>query len=190
MFVSLSSAIRKSALAFAVATFITTPVLAASWTVDHSQSTLGLEVLQLNQPFAARFDNWTADITFDPEALDNSSVSVTIETGSFSSDNPQRDQQAGSAPWLNASGFPTATFEVTGFSGSNGAYEAEGTLTIGGIAVPVILPFELNITDDTAIMTGEVALNRTDFGIGVGADNEGAVGPEVIVKLSVTATKA
>jgi polyisoprenoid-binding protein YceI len=62
-------------------------------------------------------------------------------------------------------------------------------LTLRGVEKPLVLPFDLTITGDTAKMTGEVTLDRRDFGIGASYEDEGTVGFAVGVKITLTAQR-
>ena len=62
---------RISAAALAV-TLVATPAFAAHWTVDTARSRLGFSVQWSNEPFAATFKSWRADIAFDPADLAHS----------------------------------------------------------------------------------------------------------------------
>ena len=72
-----------------------------------------------------------------------------------------------------------------------GKYQASGDLTIRGVSKPVLLPFTLAISGDTARMNGSLVLNRTAFGIGQGQWKTGdVVASEVTVTVALTAHRA
>ena len=66
-----------------------------------------------------------------------------------------------------------------------------GTLSLKGVVRPVTLPFTLQISGDTAKMTGQAIINRSQFNVGqgqfAGAD---AIPLEVTVPVSVVARRA
>ena len=145
------------------------PTFAATWTVDPAQSKLGFSGTQTEQPFSGTFKTWTGSIDFDPTKPDAAHVLVTIDTGSATTADTQRDEALPQEDWFDVAKFPKATFEATGFTprGPN-AYEAKGKLTIRGIAKDVTLPFTLTTTGDMAHAVGKANLIRTDFGVGQG----------------------
>jgi polyisoprenoid-binding protein YceI len=169
---------------------------AASWTVDHSKSTLGYKVIWAGEPSVATFKKWDAKIDFDPNNLAASKVTATIQTGSAVSDSPEYDDARADTNGFNASKFPQATFVTKSFrkTGAN-TYEATADLTIKGITKQVVLPFTLTITGNTAHMKGEAVFSRTDYKVGTGEsfginfDSDDPVSHKVTVPVDITATK-
>jgi polyisoprenoid-binding protein YceI len=162
---------------------------APAWQVDHAQSTLAITVSQLGSPVDGVFENWSADIRFDPDALAQSSVRVVIETGSLTIGTVS--SQATGADFLAASQYPRAIYEVTAFKAlGEGGYEAMGRLTLHGQTEPHTLPFTLDIDGDTARMSAQTTLNRITYGVGAKAHpSEESVGFEVAVTIDLLATR-
>ena len=170
---------------------------AGAWTIQPDQSRLTFTAIQSGQPFEGRFDFGGA-IVFYPDHLDRSHVRIVIPTASIKTGSGDRDAQAQSADWFDAAQFPEAVFEARQFQNDptqSGAYNAKGMLTIRGVAVPVSLPFALQITSDadgtrTAHMTATVTLKRLDFGIGQGTwKDTQTIGNEVKIEISLTAAQ-
>jgi polyisoprenoid-binding protein YceI len=90
-----------------------------------------------------QFARWRADIRFDPNDLENSAVSVTIETASASDGIASHDAYMRDTGWFDSSAHPTATFRATDFRRRGEGYEARGELTIKGRGRDVRLPFTL-----------------------------------------------
>ena len=71
-----------------------------------------------------------------------------------------------------------------------GAYVAEGELTMRGVTKPFALPFTLKIEGDRAEMSAAVPLNRLDFGVGEAADASGGwVSLEIPLSIKVVAQR-
>ena len=83
-------------------------------------------------------------------------------------------------------------FETTGFAAAaDGTYTAEGTLTLRGIALPVILSFSFAETAGVARVEGRGTVRRLAFGIGrSGAPDEGWLKDPVEIVFSLVATRA
>ncbi len=161
---------------------------ASDWTVDAETSTLGFTFIQEGKEIEGKFDSWDADITFDPEDLDNASAKVTIEIDSVDAGSRSRTRSAKGKNWLARKKHPQATFETTTFRETGeGAYEADATLTIRDQSNPITLPFTLAFDGDTVKMVGSVALDRKAFGVGESNDD---VGAQVTVNVDLTATRA
>lgn len=147
---------------------------APKWIVDPARSQLTFDSQAEGEAFTGSFKDWDADIRFDPKALDQSKVVVTVSTGSAVTGDGSRDETARSGDWFAAAMFPKATFTSQDFKDlGGGRYEADGTLTIRGVSQPLALPFTLAINGDDAVMSGEVSVDRSLFGVGQG-DNGGA----------------
>jgi len=138
-----------------------------------------------------RFDAWTADILFSPEALDRSKVTVTIDMSSAKSGDPQRDAALPTADWFDAASHPKAVFNATRFEKTGpDRYVAHGKLSLRGVTKPLDLPFKLTIAGDKAKMSGEAGVDRTAFGVGQGdfAATDQIPG-KVAVHVQLTATR-
>ncbi len=171
--------------------FAYTNALADTWIIRPEESRLGLIVTQQGAEFEAIFENFTAEIEFDPEQLQKAHVHVDIDLASFKSENDARDKEAKGDNWFSTALHPTATFEAAQFRVlEDGFYEAKGILTILGVSKSVALQFSLEIEDDVANMQGSASVVRTDFNIGTSAQVESkAVGQDVIIEVSLVADR-
>ncbi len=169
------------------------PALAAppTWTVDKAASRLTFKSSFSGENFEGVFRRWDAQIQFDPKQLAASKAVVTIETGSASTGNSERDEAIPTGDWLNAAKFPRATFVTKGFKDlGGGRYQATGDLTIRGVTKAIVLPFTLAITGNQAKMTGSLSVNRSLFGVGQGQFSSAETVPfDVGVGISLTARK-
>ncbi|MEJ6402309.1 cytochrome b/b6 domain-containing protein [Yoonia sp. 2307UL14-13] len=160
--------------------------VASDWTVQ--DGTIALTITQLGSPVSGTFEDWTAAINFDPDAGEIlGDVTTTIAIGSLQLGSVT--SQAMGADFFDAAAFPTAEFQANITAGESD-YLATGTLTIKGNAVPVTLPFTLDITDDQAAMAGTLSLDRRDFGIGQSVGDESNLGFGVDVEINLTATRS
>jgi polyisoprenoid-binding protein YceI len=185
---------RPAAIAAALLA-IAAPALAApvpSWSVDAANSKLGFRGTMNGDAFNGVFRRWNAQIAFDPKNLAASKAAVTVEVASAVTGDADRDQAMPTADWFSASAQPRASFVATAFKDlGGGKYQASGDLTIRGVKRPVVLPFTLAISGDTARMNGAVVINRTAFGIGQGQWKTGdVVATEVTVTVALTAHRA
>jgi glucose/arabinose dehydrogenase/polyisoprenoid-binding protein YceI len=164
---------------------------ATRWVVD-APSRLAFESAASGQAFEGSFGRWDADIAFDPANLAASKASVSIDIASVATGDQGRDEAAGEGTWFDLARFAKATFMTTAIRSLGGdRYVAEGTLTLRGVSKAVSLPFTLAIASDQATMAGELALNRTDFGVGQGQWQAADVVPhQVKVKIAIKAHRA
>lgn len=168
------------------------PGAPSAWRVDARSSAIGFGYTYEDESgatdFDGRFTNWRADIRFDPENLDASSVVVTIRTASASTGVTAHDGALPGPEWFDAAAHPTATFRTTRIRARDGGYEARGDLTIRGETRSVDLPFRLTIDGDRAAMTGSLAIDRRDFGVGAGAADD-LIAREITIDVRVDADR-
>ncbi len=143
---------------------------AATWSIDPAKSHLGFTGSENGSPFNGHFGKFSGTIVFDPASPAAGHADVTIETGSATTGDQQKDGALPGSDWFAVDRYPAAHFVATSFKvNGSGAYEAVGTLTIRGITQPITLPFTLAITGKEAKADGTVQLIRTNFGVGQGA---------------------
>lgn len=171
-----------------------TPGAPASWRVDTGASAINFTYIYSDESGDAqmrgRFTRWRADIRFDAENLPASRANVTIETASANTSAPYHNNTLPTASWFNSAAQPNATFVATDIRATSNGYEARGTLTIRGQARPARLPFTLAINGNRAVMDGTLTISRRDFGIGVGAEGDDMIGPDVVINVHVEASRA
>jgi cytochrome b561/polyisoprenoid-binding protein YceI len=146
----------------------TPPAGPVAWTVQKG-STLGFATTWSGDPLQGRFEHWTANILFSPDALDRSKVSVSIDMTSAKTGDQQRDASLPASDWFDAATHPKAVFTASKFDHPGGdRYVAHGSLSLRGVSKPLDLPFRLTISGDTAKVSGETSLDRLAYGVGQG----------------------
>ncbi len=158
----------------------------SDWQVQ--EGTLGITVLQLNSPVSGSFEDWTAAISFDPDATGDTkgSVDVTISIPSLTLGTVSA--QAQTPDFFDAEAFPTATFTAD-IVEDDAQLVAIGTLTVKGQTAPVELPFTLALDGDTAQMEGALTLDRRTFKVGESYADESSLGFPVEVSVALTAIR-
>jgi cytochrome b561/polyisoprenoid-binding protein YceI len=170
------------------------PDAPSAWTVDQRSSSIGFAYTYEDESGATNFDGrfarWRADIRFDPNNLDASSVLVRIETASAATGVAAHDGTLPSAGWFDSSAHPTAEFRTTRIRArGDGQYEARGRLTIRGESRDVDLPFTLRLDGDQAVMSGSTTIDRRDFDIGEDAEGDDLISREVRIDVRVGARR-
>ena len=159
----------------------------SDWVVE--TGTLGLSITQFGSDVSGSFEDWTADITYAEQEAPGShgSVRAVISIGSLTLGSVTG--QALGPDLFDASTHPTAEFEGELMFQADG-YTAEGTLSIRGNAIPVVMPFDLELDGNTAQMTGRLELDRRDFGIGDNMPDESSLAFRVNINIDLVATRA
>lgn len=182
----------KTVLAFIVSALALCGTAQASdWSLVPDDSHIKFSAAQSGEGFTGTFTDFTADITFDPDDLENARVVAEIDMRNFDTGSQDRNSSLPGKDWFYVKKFMTATFSSEDFmQKDDGTYEASGTLELRGVTQAVILPFTLSIAGDRAVMEGQVSLNRSDFGVGQGAWASGEwVSLNVDIDVKVTATR-
>jgi polyisoprenoid-binding protein YceI len=125
------------------------------------------------------WDKWSADIMFDPDALEKSSVNLTIDAKSINTRITMRDNDLRSKNFFYADSFPTITFAskiVNRIPGppadsllSNTRLNLTGDLTIRGVTKSITVPSTLVFFDRKANrgrVKGKFIVLRKDYNVG------------------------
>jgi len=117
---------------------------AEAWNVDKSHTQIGFSVRHFFTPVTGTFQDYEIDLMFDPQAPENSSVTVTIDVASVDTNNERRDNHLRSSDFFDAETYPTMTFESASVRqvGEN-QFVATGPLTIKDTSREVELAIEL-----------------------------------------------
>lgn len=157
----------------------------SGWIVQ--SGSVEITIQQIGAPVTGNFANWQALIEYDP-ATGNGMVTAVIDTTSLTLGSVT--DQAKGAEFFDVTTHASATFEGEINQIDGVAHEAVGTLTLVGVAVPVTLAFELEITDGVAVMSGNATLDRRDFNMGTGYPDESSVGFLVDADITLTAQQS
>jgi len=167
------------------------PVAASEWQVDKSESEIRFSGTHIGTAFEGVFQGWSAEIRFDPKNLASASVRVAIKTASAFTGNGLYDGTLKGNDWFDVANHSDAVFEATNFNQkAYGLYRAEGMLTIRDKSLPFAFDFSLGIQDSIAHMQASQPIDRIDFGLGVGSDEEAAwVSRKIGLAINLTATR-
>jgi len=153
--------------------------IAGTWTIDPAHSEIGFVVRHMMvSKVRGQFTKFEGSITTAEDPL-QSTGTATIDLGSISTNNEQRDGHLRSADFFDADSHPEMTFQSTGLRQSGDGFIATGDLTIRGITRSVELEVELNgFSPDPyggtrAGLTATGQINRSDFGVTWNAALEG-----------------
>lgn len=200
---------RTFATALMLAGILAMPALAetsepVAWRVDPNHSQVGFTVNHFFTPVSGTFDELEADLQYDPQNPEASRVTVKIPVASVDTRNDRRDNHLRSPDFFEAETYPYITFESEGVKANGDERLAvTGTLTIKGEPRRVTLPVEvLGIKEFSAEMAermgatqvasfrAELAIDRTDYGVGVGNwASDAVVGKPVTIEILIEAKR-
>ncbi len=120
-------------------------------------------------PVEGRFGSWSGSIRFSPDVLDQTNIRITVDLGSVSTNDSQRDGTIKGADFFNTAVHPQAVFTATKARALGGnRYAVDGQLNLHGVLQPAALTFTLKIDGKTARVSGGTRLDRTRYGVGSG----------------------
>ena len=175
--------------------FAATKFAAISWTIDKSHTAITFEAKHFFTSVPGAFEQFDAEVNFDPENLDESSINVQIDVKSINTKNERQDGHLQSADFFQSDMYPHITFTSDKIvSTGDNNFEAHGTLTIKNVSTKFIMPFTLlGIMDspwqENTLIAGfesEFSLLRNDYNVGAGDwISDAVVGDEIKVKIDV-----
>lgn len=167
------------------------PAFAGEWRVVPGESSIGFSGEHAGNKFKGTFEKWEAAINFDPADLAGSKATVTVALNSAKTGDATYDKTLPTADWFNVAVTPSGVFETSAFrSVGTDMFEADATLSIRGVKVPVVFAFGFKVEGNTAKLTGKTALKRVAFGIGKGSDSDGTwVSLDIPVDVKVSLKK-
>jgi polyisoprenoid-binding protein YceI len=149
---------------------------------------IAITVQQMGSAVEGQFQDWTAEIAYDPDAggpvKGHATVTISIPSLTLGT----VSDQAMGPDYFDAEAYQTAVFDADLLQTETG-HEAQGTLTIKGTSVLATLPFDLQITGDTATASGTMTVDRRAFAIGDGMTDEANLGFNVQITVALTATR-
>ena len=164
----------------------------ANWAVDYDASTIAFNGTHDGATYRGTFNDWSADIRFDPDDLAEARADVTVRTGSATANKKLYTDSLRSAEWFNVSAHPEARVTLSSFRETgNGSYTADATLRLKESSVTVPFSFDLEIDGDQAAMTGTATVARTPLNLGQQSDPSGDwVGEDVSIEVTLEASRS
>lgn len=178
--------LSSGSLILAVAASFAGSAFAAQWSVVPESSTVTFVGVQQGTRFNGRFQQFTAEIDLETSDPTKGSIVGVVQVSSVNTRDHDRDAALLDADWFDASKHPEARFESTGIeAGADGAYRANGRLTLKGKTQPAVM----NFTFDGSKFNGTMVINRFDFNVGEGWNDTSWVGQDVTVEVKLDLTR-
>jgi polyisoprenoid-binding protein YceI len=159
----------------AVALLFPQAVMAEVYLIDKDASTIEYEGTHDGKTFTGEFKEWRANVLFDPEQPESSSIFVQIDTSSGDSGNGFYDGTIKNKDWFNVKKYPYAQFTSKDIvKNEDGSYTANGSLKIKDITKPITFDFTLSQPTATNVQAvAEFIIPRLDYAIGAESDADG-----------------
>lgn len=160
---------------------------ATEWRMDPHASELLFQVSYQGEPAPGSFAKFDTQMHFDPAHPADGRLRVTVKLASIDMGSDDLNAAVRGPEWFDMHKFSQAEFSSSGFKRiAAGRYVATGTLQLKGMKRAVEVPFSWKPDGQAAMMRGELALDRTAFGIGTGDWATGdPIGLSVMVRFNV-----
>lgn len=146
--------------------------LAGTWAIDQVHSEVGFTTRHLGiAKVRGTFTDFGGTIVTAEDPLD-STVTATIQAGSFNTHNADRDAHVKSADFLDVDNHATLGFVSTGLRADGDEFVLTGDLTIRGVTKSVDFTLEFGGIIDSPFghkalgLSATTTIKRTDFGVG------------------------
>ena len=167
--------IRRTMLAFlavTAASLFALPATAADWNVDAAHSHMGFAVKHMAiSKVKGSFGEFTGAVTGEDGKPETFSVEVTIDVGSVTTGNTDRDDHLKGPDFFDVAQFTTMTFKSTGVQMDGDEGTLTGEFTLHGVTKTIELELEyLGLVNDPWGNTrmgfsAEGKIDRRDFGL-------------------------
>jgi polyisoprenoid-binding protein YceI len=170
---------------------------AREWEVDTAHSNIYFSVDHIFSKVHGHFNDFTVNMRFDPENLQESRFLFAIKVDSIDTNIGKRDKHLLSADFFDADKYPNITFASQAITDAgNGMYEVIGKLNIKGKEYDLTLPLTLaGVKDHPAVrgkqvigFNGTTTVDRLALNVGDGKYYKmGLVGKDVEVLVTLEA---
>lgn len=122
---------------------------------------------------------------------EGSSVEVTIDTTTLTSDTDRLTTHLKSADFFDVERHPEASFRSTAITPQgDGAYQVEGVLDMNGVARQVRFPATIEVDGDSIRTQAEFSIDRFDWEIDYKGAADDLIRDEVLLRFDLTAERA
>jgi polyisoprenoid-binding protein YceI len=152
-----------------------------------TKSTINFQIKNLGINTNGSITGFKGDILFDPNSLDASSITASVDANTINTDNETRDHHLKSDSYFDAAKYPAITIKSVLFKHKTGnSYTGIFNLTMKDKTNQVELPFTYNENGNAASFKGTLKIKRTDYGVG---SKSMVMSNDVTIMIDVEATK-
>jgi polyisoprenoid-binding protein YceI len=161
-------------------------------TIDPARSSLGFTGSKVTASHDGSFETFSGTMDLEPDAIEDSRVSITIQMASVQIDPPNLRTHLLSPDFFDGEQFPTATFESTRIAagGEGGTHTITGNLTLHGVTRSISFPANIEVSDAQVRARAEFSINRQDFGIVYPGAPDNLIRDGVVIRFDVIAPRA
>lgn len=153
---------------FATLLILNSSAFAQKYTPIDADSKVSFVIKNFGLKVEGQLKGIKGSISFDPNALSNSSFNVSVNANTINTDNSARDKHLRKVDYFHVEKFPTISFASSKISktGTAGKYTVAGNLTMKGTTKPIEFDFTATPTNNGFSFKGSFTINRRDFNVG------------------------
>ncbi|MBI4012135.1 MAG: YceI family protein [Candidatus Rokubacteria bacterium] len=155
--------------------------------VDPARSQIRFHAVSRFMDADGAFHRLAGEIRLDDGRPETAAGEVSVEVASIDTGIGMRDNHLRSADFFDAERHPRARFVLGAVRREGERFVVSGALTLRGVTRPLTLPVAVAVSGGTIRVTGELTLNRVEFGIAY-QSRLNPIRDEVTVWIDLTAT--
>lgn len=161
--------------------------------INAAASTVGFTGAKVTGQHNGSFPTFTGTVDLDAARVENSRITVDVDTTSVTTDTPRLTDHLKSPDFFNVAQFPRATFTSTSITagGTGGAtHTVTGNLSLHGQTRAISFPANVTVTPGEFAATAEFVINRREFGIVYAGMPDNLIRDDVAMHLNLHAPRA
>lgn len=162
--------LRIISILCSAAALLTAPPAVHAQQIDYSRSQITFTSRQMNVPVEAKFNKFTAQVSFDPAKPESSKAAIEIDVASFDIGNDEINGEVQKKEWFDVKNFPRASFVSSSARAlGGGRYEVRGPLVIKGRTHDITAPFTVRAdAGGGSVFEGTFSIRRLQYNVGEG----------------------
>jgi polyisoprenoid-binding protein YceI len=159
---------------------------------DEASSSIEFVGAKVTGRHAGKFGDFQGTIQLVPADLTKSSVSLSIEAASLTSDDAKLTKHLKSPDFFDVARFPKARFTSTSIvpGGADSAtHTITGNLELRGVTKQVTFPAHITAMAEVVEATAEFSINRKDFGVAYSGMAGDLIRDQVLLMIKLRATR-
>jgi polyisoprenoid-binding protein YceI len=165
---------------------------AVKYTFDQTTSKVEWTGSKVTGKHEGGFKSFRGTVSLVDQTLEQSSVTVDIDTDSLFADAEKLSGHLRSADFFDVAKFPKASFASTAVKkgGEKGAsHTVTGNLTLHGVTKSISFPATIKINAGGVDVDAEFAINRKDFGLVYPGKPDDLIRDDVVIRLTIRSRK-
>lgn len=156
--------------------------------ITPENSKIEFQASKVTRTHNGSFKKFSGAIDLQNGVIENSRVSIDIETNSVVTDDDGLTKHLQTPDFFDVAKFPKATFTSTKIEASNannGTHSVTGNFELHGVKKSIAFPATIVVTPADVAVSTEFAINRKDFGLMYPGKADDLIRDGVVIRLTV-----